>query len=125
MSKAHGIKEMLTEVLVELNRGGTAYASAVVSRDGLLMASAMPEDLDAETFAAMTATMVGAAETAFSELKRGVAERVIVEGGRAKIVAMGAGREALLVTMAEPDVTLGLLLHQMGKAAEKIKKILS
>ncbi|HDM26989.1 MAG TPA: hypothetical protein ENG27_01580 [Candidatus Bathyarchaeota archaeon] len=119
-----GLKEMLRELLLELNRGGLAYASAIVSRDGLLMASAMPEDVDAETFAAMTATMVGAAETAFSELKRGAAERVIVEGPRAKIVAVGAGKEALLVVMAEPDAMLGLLLHQMGKTVEKIKKLI-
>ena len=64
-------RELLREILMELNRSAGVYASALVSRDGLLVASVMPEDVDAEAFAAMTATMLGAAETAFSELKRG------------------------------------------------------
>jgi len=116
-------RELLREILMELNRSAGVYASALVSRDGLLVASVMPEDVDAEAFAAMTATMLGAAETAFSELKRGVAERVIVEGSRAKIVAMGAGKDLILVSMSEPTATLGLILHQMGKSVEKVKKV--
>ncbi|RLI05747.1 hypothetical protein DRO26_01320 [Candidatus Bathyarchaeota archaeon] len=119
------LKEMLSEVLVELNRSAGVYASAIVSRDGLLIASRMPEDVDAETFSAMTATMTGAAETAFSELKRGVAERIIVEGNHAKIISMGAGSKALLVAMSDHKATLGLILHEMNKAAEKVRKILT
>jgi len=118
------VKELLREVLAGLNRSAGVYASAVVSRDGLLIGSMMPEDVDAEAFAAMTATMVGAAETAFSELKKGVTDRVIVEGTHAKIIAMGAGPKALLVAMTEPKATLGLILLEMSKAIEKIKKIL-
>ena len=116
-------REMLREILTELNRSAGIYASAIVSRDGLLVMSVMPQDVDAEAFAAMTATMVGAAETAFSELKRGVAERVIVEGTHGKIVALGAGKNAILVSMAEPKATLGLILHQMNKTVEKVKKV--
>jgi len=116
-------REMLREILTELNRSAGVYASAIVSRDGLLVMSVMPQDVDAEAFAAMTATMVGAAETAFSELKRGVAERVIVEGTHGKIVALGAGKNAILVSMAEPKATLGLILHQMNKTVEKVKKV--
>ena len=118
-------RELLKEILSDLNRSAGVYASAVVSRDGLLVASVMPEDVDAEAFAAMTATMVGAAETAFSELKRGIAERVIVEGSRAKIVAIGAGKDVILVSMADAQVTLGLILHQMRRSVEKIKKVLT
>ena len=124
MSEGASIKELLKEILTELNRSAGVNASAVVSRDGLLMSSVMPEDIDAEAFAAMTATMLGAAETAFSELKKGVAERVIVEGTHAKIIAMGAGSEALLVAMTDPKAMLGLVLHQMGRAVEKIKKVI-
>jgi len=124
VSEGASIKELLKEILTELNRSAGVNASAVVSRDGLLMSSVMPEDIDAEAFAAMTATMLGAAETAFSELKKGVAERVIVEGTHAKIIAMGAGSEALLVAMTDPKAMLGLVLHQMGRAVEKIKKVI-
>lgn len=118
-------REMLKNLLMEFNQSSGALASALLTRDGILISSALPEDVDAEAFAAMTATMVGAAETAFSELKAGVAERVIVEGSRVKIVAMGAGEDVIFVAMAAKDATLGLILHQMAKTKEKVKKILA
>jgi len=118
-------RELLKSVLMEFNRNAGVLASALVTRDGILISSALPEDIDAEAFAAMTATMVGAAETAFSELKAGIAERVIVEGSRVKIVAMGAAEDVIFVAMAESGATLGLILHQMSKASEKVKKILA
>jgi len=117
-------KEVLKSLLMEFNRSAGAIASALVTRDGILISSVLPEGIDAEAFAAMTATMMGAAETAFSELKAGAAERVIVEGSRVKIVAIGAGENAILVTMASSDAALGLILHQMKKFGEKVKKIL-
>ena len=87
-------------------------ASAIVSRDGLLIT---------EAFAAMTATMLGAAETVSSELGKGVPDRVIVESNAGKIVATGAGSKALLVVMTNPKATLGLVLFEINKAREKIK----
>ena len=78
-------REALKSLLMEFNRSAGVMASALVTRDGILISSALPEGIDAEAFAAMTATMMGAAETAFSELKAGAAERVIVEGSRVKI----------------------------------------
>ena len=117
-------REALRSLLTEFNRNAGVMASALVTRDVILISSALPEGIDAEAFAAMTATMMGAAETAFSELKAGAAERVIVEGSRVKIVAVGAGENAILVTMASSDATLGLILHQMRKFGEKIRKIL-
>lgn len=118
------IKEMLDTVLKELERAGGITASAVVSRDGLLMSSSITGDVRAETFAAMSATMYGAAETAVSELKKGVPERVVIESKDSKLIASGAGPKALLVVMTEANVGLGLVLVNMSKAADKIKELL-
>jgi hypothetical protein len=118
------IREMLEEVLKDLETTGDIEASAVISRDGLLMASAIPASFYAETFAAMSATMLGAAETAISELGRGMPERVIAESDKTKIIACGAGEKALLVAMTRPEAKLGLILVEMEKAAEKVKGLL-
>lgn len=72
----------------------------------------------------MTATMHGAAETATSELGKGVPDRVIVEGREGKIVATGAGSKALLVVMTNSRANLGLVLFEIGKASEKVKELL-
>jgi hypothetical protein len=118
------IKERLWKILSDLKQVGDIEASAVVSRDGLLMASDIPENIHAETFAAMAATMLGAAETAVSELKKGVSERVIVEAKLGKIITKGAGSKALLVVMTRPEAKLGLILMESERAAEKIKNLL-
>jgi len=72
----------------------------------------------------MSATMLGAAETATTELGKGIPDRVIVESDNGKLIAMGAGPKALLVVLTEPNAGLGLILVELEKAAEKIKKII-
>jgi len=114
----------LEKVLTDLRRTGDIEASAIVSRDGLLMASDIPEGVHAETFAAMSATMLGAAETAVSELKKGLPDRVIVESKQGKVIATGAGPKALLVVMTPPEAGLGLILVEMERATDKLKRML-
>jgi len=115
-------KERLLSILKGLSSIGDIEGSAIVTRDGLLIASDLPREIDAETFAAMSATMLGAAETAVSELKKGTVERVIAEGKQTKLIAKGAGSSAVLVSMVRADANLGLVLVEMGKASEKIER---
>ena len=116
-------KEMLEKVLVDLRI--EVEASAIISRDGLLMASDFAHrSYDAETFAAMSATMLGAAETATAELEKGIPDRIVVESKEGKLIAVGAGLKALLVVMTPPEAVLGLILVEMEKAADKIKGLL-
>jgi hypothetical protein len=118
-------KEALEKVLKDIGRVGDVEASAVVGRDGLLMAAdSAHHSFTAETFAAMTATMLGAAETAIAELDRGIPDRVIVESKEAKVIAAGAGPKALLVVMTSPEAGLGLILVEMAKAGRKVKELL-
>ncbi|MDI6640176.1 MAG: hypothetical protein QMD78_05080 [Methanocellales archaeon] len=88
------------------------------------MASDITGDIPIETFAAMSATMLGAAEVATSELMKGILDRVIVESGNVKIITMGAGPKALLVAMMNPHGGLDIILAEMERATKKIKKIM-
>ena len=117
-------KDRLLGILKSLSSIGDIDGSAIVTRDGLLIASDLPRDLDAETFAAMSATMLGAAETAVGELKKGSVERVIAEGKETKLITKGAGPSAVLVSMVQPNANLGLVLVEMGKASEKIEEVM-
>lgn len=116
--------EMLEKVLNDINSVGGVEASAVASRDGLLICSTISKKNHAETFAAMSATMIGAAETATTELGKGIPDRIIVESKHGKILGTGAGSKALLLVMTKSDAGLGLVLIEMAKASEQIKRIL-
>jgi hypothetical protein len=113
---------MLEKILNDLKLLGGIEASVVASRDGLLIYSNSALKQNAETFAAMSATMLGAAETATSELGKGIPERIIVESMNGKIIATGAGPKALLIVLTQPEASLGLILIDVAKASEKIKE---
>lgn len=116
--------ELLEKIMNDIHNIGGVEASAVASRDGLLIYSTLSQKQHAETFAAMSATMLGAAETTSTELGKGIPERVVVESKDGKLVVTGAGPRALLIIMTEPDAGLGLILVEVEKASEKIKKTL-
>ena len=116
--------EMMERILKEINKTGGIEASAIASRDGLLICSTLSDQNQAETLVAMSATMIGAAETASTELGKGIPERTIVESKNGKIIGTGAGPKALLLVMTRPDANLGLVLFEMKKASEKIRQIL-
>ncbi|MDI6903171.1 MAG: roadblock/LC7 domain-containing protein [Methanocellales archaeon] len=116
--------EMLESILNDLKRTGDIEASAIVSRDGLIMASDIPPGIHAEAFAAMSATMLGAAETATAELKKGIPDRIIVESAKGKVIAAGAGPKALLVAMTGSYAGLGLILVEVERATENVKELL-
>lgn len=116
--------EALEKVLTDLKKVGGVEASAAASRDGLLMKAIMPIGQHAETLAAMSATMLGAAETATTELGKGIPERVIVESEHGKLIATGSGPKALLVVLTTPDADLGLILLELERVSKIIKELL-
>lgn len=116
--------EMLEKALKYINNIGGVEESAIASRDGLLICSTISKKQHAETFVAMSATMMGAAETATTELGKGIPDRIIVESKNGRIIGTGAGPKALLLVMTKPDAGLGLVLVEMAKVSEQIKQIL-
>ena len=117
--------ELVEKILIDLKKAGGVEACAAVSRDGLLIRAIMQNEKFAESFAAMSATMLGAAETATTELNKGVPNRVIVESNHGRLIAVGAGQKALLVVLVDSNTGLGLILLELEKSAEKLKELLS
>jgi predicted regulator of Ras-like GTPase activity (Roadblock/LC7/MglB family) len=116
--------EMMEQILKEINKTGGIDASAIASRDGLLICSSLSKQQQAETLVAMSATMIGAAEAAAYELGKGIPDNIVVESKNGKLIVIGAGPKAFLLVMARPDTSLGLVLIQMKKASEKTIQVL-
>ena len=98
-------------------------ASAVVSVDGLIMASALPADVEEDRVSAMSAAMLSLAERIASELGRGLLDQVYVRGKNGYVVLMSIGEEAVLTVLARQQAKLGLLFLDMRRAAEELSKI--
>lgn len=118
------IVELLDNILKEINNVEGIKASAIASRDGLLIYSAMSRK-PANTLAGMSAAMMMAAECASLEVGNNSVDRIIAESKNGKIIASDAGTKALLLIMTQPDINLGLILNEMTKSSEQIKKVLS
>lgn len=117
-------REQLEDFLRKLSSIGNVEGAAVVSRDGLLIADALPKNMDAEIFSSMSATMHGAGETAISELKRGSCKFTMAESDKSIVVSMGVNPVFLVVAITSLGVNLGLLRIEMKKTAEEIAKML-
>ncbi|MFH0962133.1 MAG: roadblock/LC7 domain-containing protein [archaeon] len=96
------------------------HATAVVRRDGLMIASSLPKTVDSRTFAAMSAAIVGTAETSATELQLGRFLQVIVEAEKGKMIATGAGSVAILICLVTERANLGLVLLEMGRVARQV-----
>ncbi len=114
---------MLSQVLADMRRAGDIRATAVVSREGILIASDMPADVHPETFAAMSAIMLGAAETAALEINAATPDRIIVETEEGKLIVCGAGDRMMLVALAYARAGLGHVIVEMSRAVTRIIEI--
>jgi predicted regulator of Ras-like GTPase activity (Roadblock/LC7/MglB family) len=113
--------EDLKGMLKELRTDGVT-SSAIISRDGLVIASDLDTGTYVETFAIMCATLMGAAVTANMELKRGSPERVTVESSDGKMLILSAGRRAVVVSVISGGTDEDHVARKMEKIAAVVKQ---
>jgi len=98
-------------------------ASAVVSVDGLIMASSLPADVEEDRVSAMSAAMLSLGERIASELGRGILDEVYIHGNDGYVILMSVGQDAVLTVLARAKAKLGLIFLDMHRAAEDLAKL--
>src|SRR5512134_1869803 len=129
----YGIKEILmtrnrADLMVERLRNMQAAApdieaSAVVSVDGLIMASALQQGVEEDRVSAMSAAMLSLGERISTELGRKGLEQVYIKGDKGSIILTSIGEEAVLTALARQDAKLGMIFLEMRRAAEDLTKL--
>lgn len=99
-------------------------ASVVVSVDGLTIASALPQGVEEDRVAAMSAAMLSLGERIASELGRGSLEQVYIKGSSGYVLLMSVADDAVLTALARENAKLGLLLLDMCRATEALTKLI-
>lgn len=99
-------------------------AAAVVSFDGLPMASALPDDYEEDRVGAMSAALLSLGEQAAMGLGRGNLNQVFVEGEHGFVFLMSARDQAVLAAIATRTAKIGFMLFEMRRAAERIGRAL-
>ena len=99
-------------------------ASAVVSVDGLIMASALPRDVEEDRVSAMSAAMLSLGERIAIELGRGTLDQVFIRGEQGYVLLMSVGTEAVLTALARKEAKQGLVLLDMRRTAAELSRLI-
>lgn len=99
-------------------------AAALVDNDGLMMASAMPQELDEDSVAAMSAAMLGIGERITSEMNQGEFEMVMLRANDGYTVLVRCGDDAVLTVLAVKKAKLGLIFLDVKRTAKDLARLL-
>ena len=99
-------------------------ASALVSEDGLMIASALPQHVQEVRIAGMSSTLLSLGMRAATELGRGNLEQVLIRGTSGYVVMVKAKSGTMLLTLTTKEAKLGLIFLDMSRAVEEIDRIL-
>ena len=117
--------ENFQQILEDLN-GSSAdvEASALISNNGLVIASALPAGIDDDRVGAMSAALLSLGDRAGKELARGDIDRIMIQGEKGYVITTSAGDEAVLTVMAKPNAKLGLIFLDIKRAAVALSKLI-
>ena len=120
-SRANRLDRALADLL---GQAPEVEAAAVVSFDGLPMASALPATMDEDRVAAMSAALLSLGERAAEGLGRGGLNQVYIEGEHGTVFLVSADDEAVLVAVASKAAKVGMMLYEVRRAATVVAEVL-
>ena len=122
---AVSISDQLDVVLNEFERNVPhVEATAVVSTDGLVIASRLPAQVEEDRVGAMGAAILSISTRSGNELDRGEMLRVLIEGTGGYLLIRSIGDVAILVALVDKNVRLGMLFYECKQCVEKLTEIL-
>lgn len=99
-------------------------AAALISTDGLPIAAVLPEGVEEDRVAAMSAAMLSLGEQITIELGRGGLEQVSIRGSNGYVILMSISENIVLTALAHENAKLGLILLEMRRTAEDLRMII-
>lgn len=98
-------------------------AAAIVSSDGFVIASVLPENVEENKLGAMSAAILSLGERAAQELDKGNLETVFVEGENGYVLLSSVNPEMLLVVSTTKYAKLGLVFYELSALKKTIKSL--
>ena len=117
-------KQMVEELKKLQISSPDIQASALVSVDGLIIASALPANVEEDRVSAMSAAMLSLGERISTELRRGDLDQVYIRGDNGYVMLTSVGDEAVLTVMASAKAKLGLIFLDIKRTAETLSELI-
>ena len=113
--------EALETILKEIENIHGVQDAVLVSRSGMHIAGSVPEGAHTETFVAMFAILLGAAETATSELKERL-DIVVIDLESSKILILNDGPKAIFVLRTDRNADMDHVRGEVGKFSKRVEE---
>ncbi len=116
--KEHPLAKLIRPILRRLNSMSSEIeASAVMSGDGLSIASALGDGVDDDRFGAMCASLLALADRTVKEISRGDLKQVLVEGTEGSMLIVRINEKAVLAVSAQSTANIGRVFLEARKVA--------
>jgi len=100
-----GGSDELRILLKGFNTQSGSRMSAIVTRSGVAVASVLPDDVPADNFATMAATLLGALEVIYSTVKGPSPQQVMVQTENGNLVLRVVTSKVFFVALTDGTVT--------------------
>lgn len=118
-------KQTLRERIVGVQQSiPEVEAAALISIDGLIMASALPQDISEDRISAMSAAMLSLGQQINKEVGLGQLEQLYTRGSNGYVVLLAVGQQAVLTTLVNPEAKMGILFLKLRQAADELTLLL-
>ncbi|HEU4325919.1 MAG TPA: roadblock/LC7 domain-containing protein [Roseiflexaceae bacterium] len=119
-------QEQIMVVLEQLSDslGGDISGAVAVSSDGIVLASRMASDVNADRVGAVAATMIGVTKRVSGELKIGMTEEAIIKSDNGMFMVLPAGTQSLLAINLRQGANLGMVRLEARDAASAIGRVI-
>ena len=119
MNRAQLLKQTLESLMSDTE---DVQATALITDDGLIVASALPDQIEEARVGGMSATLLSLAARASRELNLGEIKQILVRGDASYAVIQRAAEGTLLLVITASTARLGLIFLDMNRAVVKIEK---
>ncbi len=117
--------ELLDKILDDFRASmADIQACAVVSEDGLIIASSLPPNVEEARVAAMSATLLSMGGRTAIELERGEIKQIFIKGNAGYAIISNAGPHAALLVLASNSAKLGLLFYELARTGTETAEVL-
>lgn len=114
----HTFQELLKELHQESKE---VQASALVSDDGMMLASYLPRGVSEDRLAAMSAAMLSLGDRMIDDLTGGVTDRVMIQTNMGYVIVTAVSEGLVLTVSTIANAQLGMIFHDIKKIARKLQ----
>jgi predicted regulator of Ras-like GTPase activity (Roadblock/LC7/MglB family) len=110
----------MKKTLEELSKVTGVTGTMLVSRDGMVILSDLPEGTEQDRVAAMAALVATTTDNSLHKIQRGALLHAMFDADGGKMFLSDAGK-GFVVVLTKDDVNVGLIRLEIKTAAERIR----